>query len=91
MRYMFVFTDIMYIPSVVPAECMIYLIPVFLRSRWIAAISCETDAVGVPLFFEKIKERREGEKLVIFLLSFFILFYRAKRKKGRGRVSLTME
>lgn len=39
-----------YLPRVVPAECIEYLIPVFLRSRWTAAISCETDAVGVPLF-----------------------------------------
>lgn len=55
----FVFTDIMYLPSVVPAECMIYLIPVFLRSRWTAAISCETDAVGVPLFLKNFRKEKE--------------------------------
>lgn len=58
----------MYIPRVVPAECIEYLIPVFLRSRWTAAISCETDAVGVPLFLKEIMKRK-GEKLVI--LRFF--------------------
>lgn len=58
MRY-YLYLLISYIPSVVPAECIEYLIPVFLRSRWTAAISCETDAVGVPLFLKKLKKEKE--------------------------------
>jgi hypothetical protein len=36
-------------PSVVPAECIAYLTPLCLRRRWTAAISAETEAVGVPI------------------------------------------
>lgn len=76
----------MYIPSVVPAECIEYLIPVFLRSRWIAAISCETDAVGVPLFLEKKLKKEKKVDISVFLLSFFIFFFiEPKGKKGRVR------
>jgi hypothetical protein len=36
------------LPSVVPAECIEYSSPLFLRSRWTSATSLDTDAVGVP-------------------------------------------
>ncbi len=36
------------LPNVVPAECMVYVMPLCLRSRWTWATSLETEAVGVP-------------------------------------------
>jgi hypothetical protein len=37
-----------YVPTVVPAECIVYSNPLFLSTRWTCATSLETDAVGVP-------------------------------------------
>jgi hypothetical protein len=36
------------LPTVVPAECILYLSPLCFKSLWTSAICCETDAVGVP-------------------------------------------
>lgn len=35
-------------PTVVPAECIEYLSPLFLSSRCTSATSLDTEAVGVP-------------------------------------------
>ena len=37
------------VPRVVPAECMVYLTPLFLSTRWTSATSFDTEAVGVPI------------------------------------------
>lgn len=37
------------VPRVVPAECIVYLTPDFLSTRWTSATSFETEAVGVPI------------------------------------------
>jgi hypothetical protein len=37
------------VPNVVPALCIVYWILLFLSSRWTAATSLETEAVGVPM------------------------------------------
>lgn len=38
-----------YIPTVVPAECMLYFNPDFFISLCTSAICADTDAVGVPM------------------------------------------
>ena len=40
--------NIVDIPTVVPAECMLYFSPLSLSRRWTSAICCDTEAVGVP-------------------------------------------
>jgi hypothetical protein len=56
------------LPSVVPAECMLYFTPERLSKRWTAAISLETDAVGVPMGMrQKSAVQEEGVGRVVGL------------------------
>ena len=37
-----------HLPTVVPAECMLYFKPLLFNNRWTSAICTDTEAVGVP-------------------------------------------
>lgn len=38
------------VPSVVPAECMVYFTPDFSMSRWTSAICADTEGEDVPIY-----------------------------------------
>jgi hypothetical protein len=49
-----------HIPTVVPAECIVYSNPLFLSRRCTSATSLETDAVGVPRGMRQKSAMQDG-------------------------------
>ena len=65
------------IPNVVPAECMLYLTPLFFINRWTSAICFDTLAVGVPIGIRQKSAVHFGgvESVVVSVEGVDILLY----------------
>ena len=62
------------LPTVVPAECMVYCRPLFFNSFWTSAISSATETLPVPTYTQG-KESESVEAISVKAICAKVLWY----------------